>query len=549
MDANRRQMLRVSLAAVGSVTSPLRLQQAEGQEKVGVRGDLSYFPVYNVVDFGAKPDGLAMNTTPIQRAIDGATGKGGGMVYFPPGNYLTGTISLRNNVTLYLDAGATLWGSKDRGDYSRDSLIHAGNADNAAISGRGIIDGNGTSFWTRINKSSGGGPWVANKWRPQALAMFVKCTNLLIEGVTFRNSPAWHIHPIECDLLTIQGISILAGINENDGPNTDGIDPDGCSRVRISDCYIQTGDDAIVLKCTNTLPAPSATRACRDVTVTNCVLISSDAALKVGTESHGEFRNIAFSNCVIRDAASGFELWMRDGGVIDGLVVTNISMTLTDGGEPIIMTHYPRSRRPEHGLPRPDEEESLGTVKNVMISNVEATGCGGIFLQGMMEKHLEGITFLNIRLHVHAGRNKGKTSNVNPPYPFLEWSKYAPYGIYCRYVDGLKLQNVQLTWEAPEDADWGSAIRCRSVNDLEIDGFTGRQSRGSDEPTIHLVDTKGVFVHNCWASEDTGDFLRLGEGSQNVSLMNNDLHRARKATRLDPGVDTTELYATGNRLP
>jgi hypothetical protein len=262
------------------------------------------------------------------------------------------------------------------------------------------------------------------------------------------------------------------------------------------------------------------------------VLISSDAALKIGTESHGEFRNIAFSNCVIRNAACGIELWMRDGGLIDGCVVNNISMTLTDGGEPIVMTQYPRSRRPELGPPRPDEEKSFGSVKNVMISNVEAIGCGGVFLQGMMEKHLEGITLVNIRLHVHGGRNKGKTSNANPSYPFLRWSKYTPYGMYCRYVDGLKLHNVQLTWEAPEDADWGSAIRCRSVNDLEIDGFTGRQSRGSGEPAIHLVDTKSAFIHNCWAAEETGDFLRLGEGSRNVSLMNNDLHRAQKAIRL-----------------
>jgi Glycosyl hydrolases family 28 len=372
---------------------------------------------------------------------------------------------------------------------------------------------------------------------------------LLLEGVTFRNSPSWHIHPIDCDLLTIQGISVLAGIHKKDGPNTDGIDPDGCSRVRISDCYIQAGDDAIVLKCTSRPFAAGKTRACRDITVTNCVLITSETALKLGSESYGEFRNITFSNCAIRDAGCGIGLWMRDGGLIDGWVVDNISMTLTGGGEPVYMTQYPRSRLPGRGLPRPDEERPLGTVKNVKISNVEAIGCGSIFVQGMEEKHLEGITLENIRLSVRPGRDKTKAFNVSPPYPFPVWGhKISPYGIYCRYVDDLKLRNVQLTWEAPEDPDWGSAIRCHSVSNLVIAGFTGRQSRGSGCPVILLADTQNAFIHDCWASEDAGTFLRLERGSKNVSLMTNDLQRAEKATQVESGIDATELYAEGNRL-
>lgn len=549
MEPTRRKILGLSLAAAAAVASPPLSRQAEGKEKGEDEGNVSYFPVYNVRDFGAEPDGIFMNTAPIQRAIDWATGKGGGMVYFPPGNYLTGTISLRNNVTLYLEAGATIWASKDRRDYANGSLIYTENADNAAIRGRGIIDGNGTSFWTRTKSFAQGRHWVADEWRPDALLIFVKCTNLLLEGVTFRNSPSWHIHPIECDVVRILGISILAGVHADHGPNTDGIDPDCCSRMLISDCYIQTGDDSIVLKCTDRPSTPPERRVCRDITVTNCVLISSENALKIGTETYGEFYNIVFSNCAIRDAVSGISLWMLDGGVIDGWLVDNVSMTLPDSGQPIVLTQFQRSRLDVIGSPHVPPEKSLGTVKNVMISNVEATACGGIFLQGMMEKHLEGIALVNIRLHVHAGRDKSKTSNVNPAYPYWGDGRYAPYGIYCRYVDGLKLRNVQLTWETPEDADWGSAIRCRSVNDLEIDGFTGRQSQGSNEPAIQLADTKNAFIHNCWAAENTGDFLRLGEGSQNVSLMNNDLHRAQKAIQLDPGVDAKELYAAGNRLP
>lgn len=544
MNTNRRQILRASLVAA-AMASPL-LPQAKAEEKRESKG-ASSLPAYNILDFGAKPGKTTLNTKPIQSAINAASTNGGGVVCIPPGDYLSGTLVLRQNVTLYLEAGATIWGSGDRGDYPKGSLIYAKGADNIAICGRGVIDGNGTLFWTRVNKPSGRSTWVANKWRPEALATFIQCTNLLLENVTFRNSPAWHIHPRECDLVTIQGISILAGIYENDGPNTDGIDPDACSRLRISDCYIQTGDDSIVIKCTNGPSASGGPKSCRDITVTNCVLISSDAALKIGTETHGEFRNIAISNCVIRDASCGIELWMRDGGMVDGCIINNISMTLSDGGQPIFMTQYPRHRRSKSGLPVPNEK-TLGSFKNVMISNVDAFAGGSIFLQGMTENHLQNITLTNIRLHVLAGRKNKETLNANPPYPFLGWDKHAPWGIYCRYVSGLKFQNVQLIWEAPEDADWGSAIRCRSVNDVEINNFTGRQSSGSDEPVIHLLETKDALIHNCWAAEGSGNFLGLGKDSQNVSLMNNDLHRARKATQLDPGSDAAALFARWNRL-
>jgi hypothetical protein len=548
METNRRQILRTSLAAVAAIAAPLYPMQAMAEESDPVKGRQAYSPVYNVLDFSAKPDGLTMNTMSIQRAVDLAAKAGGGTVYFPAGNYLTGTILFRNHVTIHLESGAVLWGSKERSDYSQESLIYAKDADNIAICGRGIIDGNGTSFWTRANKPSGGTSWVANKWRPAALATFVNCTNLLIENVTFRNSPAWNIHPIECDLVTIQGISIVAGIYEDDGPNTDGIDPDACSRVRISDCYIQTGDDSIVLKCTDRMSSPGRVRACRDIVITNCVLISSDAALKIGTETHGEFRNIAISNCVIHDAETGIEIWMRDGGLIDGCTIDNISMTLGDRGRPIFMAHYPRDW-PRNGAPPPGMDKPIGGIQNVTISNVEAVSGGSIFLQGMRETHLKNITLMDIRLHVHAGSNREAISNRNPPYPFLRSTTHTPFGIYCCYVSDLRVQNVRLTWGAAEAATWGCAIECESVNDLEIERFAGRQSRGSDEPAIYLVDTNSAFVHNCWALEGTEKYLGLGKGSRNISLMSNDLYRARKTIESDPAVDSMDIFEMGNRPP
>ena len=488
-------------------------------------------PAYNVKDFGVVGDGKTMNTDGIQRAIDTAARDGGGVVYFPPGNYLTGTIQFGNNVTLYLEAGSTIWGSKNKDDYRNGCLIYAENVINIAIRGLGTINGNGESFWKREK-----GRWITGDWRPNRMMQFIKCENLLLEDITIRNSPAWTIHPIDCDRVTIRGISILNGIYEDDGPNTDGINPDGCKNVCISDCYIQTGDDCIVLKCTR-----SADQICRNITVTNCVLTTTETALKIGSESKGEFRNITFSNCTILDAGCGIGLWMRDGGLIDGWVINNISMSLTSpflrGGQPIYMWSYKRT-----------DDTPWGTVKNVTISNLTAVGDGGIFISGVPEKHIEGITLDNVRIFM---RGKRETEwHVEPPYPFTVWGHHrAPYDIFCRYVDDLKIRNVQITWNTPEESIWGSAIRCWHIKDLEIDGFVGRQSITSEAPAIWFKDVKGAFIHNCRVPEGTGTFLKVDEGTGHITLMGNDFSQAKKIFTVEPGIDLKEVFEMCNRKP
>jgi hypothetical protein len=238
---------------------------------------------------------------------------------------------------------------------------------------------------------------------------------------------------------------------------------------------------------------------------------------------------------------------MRDGGIIEGWTIDNISMTLTDGGQPVYMTSYPRSRLPEPGA-RVEPERTPGTVRSIMISNITATGDGGIFLLGMQEKPLEGIVLDNIRIRMRGGREK--ELNADPPYPFPVWGhRQSPYDIYCRYVDDLKLRNVQMTWESPEKPEWGSAIRCRNVRNLEIDGFVGRQALGSEAPAIWLRDTRNAFIRNCRAPEGTSDFLKLDQGSEHVTLMSNELSGARKTAVLGPGVGPGELFESGNRPP
>jgi len=227
--------------------------------------------------------------------------------------------------------------------------------------------------------------------------------------------------------------------------------------------------------------------------------------------------------------------------------VNNISMTLTNGGTPIYLWSYPRSRLPEAGA-TPPPEGPLGVVRNVMISNVVAEADGGIFITGMEEKHIEGVTLDNIRIHMRGGREK--PMHADPPYPFRVWGhRHAPYDIFCRYVDDLKLRNIQFTWGRPEKREWGSAIRCRHVRDLEIDGFAGRQAENSDAPAIWLRDTQNAYLHNCRAPQGTGVFLKLDEGAQHVTVINNDLSAARQVAAFGSGVEPSQLFQASNRPP
>ncbi len=493
-------------------------------------------PIFNVCDFGIISDGITLNTSAFQSLIDECSNSGGGTLYFPPGDFLTGTFQIKNNVNIYISAGATIWGSKDRNDYKNDCLVYAEDSKNISISGMGTINGNGESFWKHLLKQKLNEEQMRQQmWRPNNMIKFVSCYNVLLNGITVANSPAWTIHPIDCERVTITGMTILNGIYEDDGPNTDGINPDGCSKVMISDCYIQCGDDCIVLKITNL----SRTKVCRDIVVTNCVLTTTETALKIGTETFGEFKNITFSNCVIHDSGGGFGLLIRDGGCIDGLTVSNITIdcSRSKNGQGIYIWSYRRT-----------DDTPWGMIKNVLISDMTISGGGGIFISGVEEKYLEGLILENIRINITGGRNT--KYHENPPQPFPVFGhRVAPYDIFCRYVDDLKLRNIQLIWPDSEDARLGNALRCWSIKNLELAGFSGRHSLKSNVPSIWLKDVKGAFIHDCIAPEGSETVFLLDEGVEHITIMGNEFSRAKTLYKLGGGVRKNEIFENGNHLP
>ena len=391
---------------------------------------------YDVCDYGAQGDGRMLCTDSIQKAINECAKAGGGTVYFPPGKFLSGTIYMKSGVTLKLDACSTLLGSTDlkaypvtvsgfrsyTDNYTDKSLIYSEKQERIAITGKGTIDGQGASFK---------GPY---KQRPYMIR-FIQCKNVVVEDVTIRNSPMWVQHYLACDDVRISDITVRSHVNGNN----DGIDIDCCQRVIVSGCNVDSGDDAIVLKST-------ADRPCKDVVVSNCILRSTCNALKMGTESNGGFENIVITGCSIYDThLAGVALEIVDGGVMDGVIISNITMNKV--GAPIFIRLGNRARPFKDGMEKP----GIGRLRNITISNIQARGASvtGCAISGLPEAAIENVTISNVRFSFDGGGTKEQAERVIPEKPtdYPEYSMFGTlpaYGFYCRHIKGLKLLNVEL---------------------------------------------------------------------------------------------------------
>ncbi|HSV14009.1 MAG TPA: glycosyl hydrolase family 28 protein, partial [Tepidisphaeraceae bacterium] len=379
---NRREMLAaLGLVTAGGVVgcSPLAATAAAGLTPPDPR------KIFDVKAYGATGDGKTLDTPAINRAIDACSSGGGGMVYVPPGTYLCGTIQLKSNVTLFLEAAAIIQGSSrsedfglmtgppEQGDMNQRHVIFARDASNITLAGTGTIDGNGAAYWTQRARPATD-PWgdvatydyVASRRRPSPLLEFYNCTDLGIRGVHIRNAPGWTLRPIQCSNVFIDGISIKNPIY---GLNTDGIDVTCCKNVFISNCLIETGDDTICLKSES--PYGGEPAVTKNVTITNCVLSCCCNGLKIGTATHGGFENIVFSNSVIfnedvpinQRVIGGVSLEVVDGGYIDGVLVSNIRMQRVRA--PIFI---------RRGARKGPTDNKVNYLRGIMIENVHATG-------------------------------------------------------------------------------------------------------------------------------------------------------------------------------
>jgi polygalacturonase len=513
----KREFLRgLGLAGLATTCSPVFSANA-ATHKAG--------QMFRVRDFGAAGDGQRLDTKEIQQAIDACAQAGGGTVHFSGGNYLSGTLFMRSHVTLHLEAGATLLGSKELKDYpstipalrsytdhyTERSLIYAENAEQIGFEGRGTIDGQGAAF-------KGG-----YKVRPYLLRI-ISCRDVVMSGLTLKNSPMWLQHYLNCDGVRIDGITVRNRCNAN----SDGIDIDGCRSVRITNCDIGSGDDALVLKSTFDQP-------CRNVAIANCVLSSDCNAFKMGTESNGGFEDIVVSNLTIYDTRlSGIALELVDGGTLARVSISNI--TMRDVRSPIFIRLGNRARPFKDGMAKP----GIGSLRGISIRDVQATGADAIgnSITGLPGHPAEDISLENIRITAAGG---GKTEDAQREVPERE-TKYPEYkmfgvlpayGFYCRHVRGVRFTNVRVGVAKP---DLRPAWVCDDAEDLEFFGCTASSASGSN-PVIRFNNVRNALIHGCRSPETGGSFLRVeGESSQRISLMANDLAAAKEAFELGPGL-------------
>ncbi|TNJ43432.1 glycoside hydrolase family 28 protein [Tamlana fucoidanivorans] len=433
--------------------------------------------VWNIKDYGALDDGKTINTLFIQKAIDDCAKKGGGTVLVDGATYISGTLLLKNNVNLKITEKTVLQGSINPNDYPvvdpfidatgqfrGQCFIGAIDVDNVAISGKGTINGQGEMFTpANIKKTlsklnvelikpdlkgliAEGGKYVNNNIRLSNrpfLVRMVRSKNVRLKDIHLRQPAAWTLHFFECDGFEVDGIDIHSHANQNN----DAIDMDSSINGLVKNVTIDSGDDAICFKSTS--PKPTS-----DIEVYNCNIKSEWGAIKFGTESMGDFKNITIKDCFIHDTkGGGIKILSVDGADINHVLIENIEMK--DVEMPIFI------RLGERGLTYRDApKQPVGSINNVVIKNVNAqvsdasklrlNPTTGFFFTGTQNHKIGRITFENIKVSLPGGGveedSKIKVPENETQYPeFTKLGATPAYGLYGRHIESLEMHDVSFS--------------------------------------------------------------------------------------------------------
>lgn len=432
----------------------------------------------NILRTGAIGDGNILNTKAIQQAIDVQHRKGGGVVLIPSGLWLTGPIVLKSNINLHLAQGATLLFTADFDQYPlletnweglqqmrNQSPISATGAINIGITGKGIVDGNGDAWrmvkkdkltgsqWKQLQERGGvlsedGKTWYPSQkslagskltnpgvlspekdaaffnsikdfLRPN-MVLLSECKNVLLEGITFQNSPAWCIHPLMCEDLTVRGITVK---NPWYAQNGDGIDVESCKNVLIEKSVFDVGDDALCMKSGRDAEGRKRAKPTESVIIRDCIVYASHGGFVVGSEMSGGVRNVFVSNCTFigSDIGLRFKTTRGRGGVVENIFIRNIYMKDIPG-EAILFDMYYAAKDPialageKRELPKVEfkpVDETTPVFRNIHISDVYCNGAEkGIFIRGLPEKHISGIVMENMVISARKGIDIQEASQI-----------------------------------------------------------------------------------------------------------------------------------------
>ena len=476
----------------------------------------------NILNEGGNNKG-ELCTKAIQGAIDKAAEKGGGTVYFPAGEYLTGALELKSNIVLHVDAGAIIKFSKNFDDYlpfvevrwegtviqTFKPLLHARNVENITITGRGTIDGQGEAWWKEIWRIESAKEKLAltkyqkmtqeaNKdiktadyykrtrsylfHRPPLFQAF-KSKNIRIEGVTIQNSPFWTINPAFCDNIKIDGITIFNPYS----PNTDGINPTSCKNVHISNCHISVGDDCITIKSGRDADGRKWATPTENVTITNCTMLSGHGGVVIGSEMSGGIKKITIANCVFDGTDRGIRLKAARGrgGVVEDIRVSNVVMKNIKKEAVMMNLFYDKNTVVE------PVSERTPIFRNIHISNVTGNNintAGKVI--GIPEMPINNITFSNINMDAEQGFSIDTATH-------------------------LEFHDVKV------NASIGSAFKIINSKNLILDNVgTATPLKGA--AVVKIDNSSNLSVINNFPMEKTSVFLEVdGEASKRIYIKNN----------------------------
>ena len=426
----RRDFLRWAGAGFGALVFPLPVSAASGgwDEVPEILGRIKppVFPErdFDVLKYGAMGDGVADCTGAFRKAIGACCQAGGGRVIVPPGSFLTGAIHLKNNVNLHISDGATLRFNPDPSLYlpavytrwegvecmSYSSLIYAFEQENVAVTGNGTLDGQASNehwWWWNGSPLYGGGREKPNQMaargrlfkmaendlpahervfgegsylRPN-FVQFYRCRNVLVEGVTVRNSPMWQIHPVLCTNVTVRGVTVVSH-----GPNNDGCNPESSRNVLIENCLFNTGDDCIAIKSGRNRDGRRIGIPSENIVIRNCRMQDGHGGVTIGSEASGGVRNVFAENCRMDspnlDRALRLKTNSFRGGFIENIFMRDVTVGQVADAILSVNLFY------EEGASGPFPP----TVRKIEMSNVSSKKSRyALYLRGYKESPLRDI--------------------------------------------------------------------------------------------------------------------------------------------------------------
>jgi polygalacturonase len=520
-------MRRVHHFACTTLVASLIAMSATGQGPGPVKGG----PFFNIMDYGAHNDGTGNASDAFRAAIQAAKATGGGTVFVPAGKYVSGPIEMVSNLTLYFDAGSTVYFPAVKLPFTKGRqqgietltpvpLIGGHDLENVAVEGRGTLT-SPNEAWMQLHerlRPSGSDPGSANgpRWEQMLLDLnagkpvseeedeaaaaelrpsfvrFINSKNILVSGLHFVGSPMWTVHLLYSENAVVENLVI----ETYPGVHTDGIVIDSSRFIKLSNDYIDTGDDGIVIKSGKDADGLRVNRPTQDVAITNCTVHHAHGALTIGSETSGGVRNVSASNFTALDTQNGVRIKSARGrgGVVENLTFDN--WTMENVGEAITVTNYYMM---EGETKTSEQPVSIRTpiFRNIAISNMVVNGAKVLIdVEGLPEMPISNLHISNIM-------GTGKT------------------GLIGNYSDGLELHNVQLNVEK------GPAFQVENSTNLELDHVTTRKPL-ADTPVVRLDNTPGAIVRDSRAFPGTGVFLSTAPGElKSVVLQGNVLGNAK----------------------